>query len=209
MQQVNLYLPEFHPRRVWLSLAQMLLVVAAILVLLLALTLWSSAYTRSLERELASERTELETLQQQVQRLTAELPARRGATVEEQVARLREEVRRREQILQLMSQQNLGNADGFSEQLVSLSRHGLDDVALSSFSLQSGGRYVELAGRVRQPELVPLYLQRLREDQSFTDVAFGVLDVARETDQQGPGLIFTLRRAETGDSRERGGRARD
>lgn len=209
MQQVNLYLPEFQPRRVWLSLAQMLWTLAAVVVLLLALSLWSSAYTRSLEGQLSSERADLEALQQQVQQLTAELPTRRGATVEEQMARLRQEIQRREQILQLMSQQKLGNADGFSGQLVSLSRHALDDVALSGFSLQSGGRYVELAGRVRKPELVPLYLQQLRQDQSFAEVAFGVLDVARENDRQGPGLMFTLQRAEADAAKQRGGRTRD
>ncbi len=208
MQQVNLYLPEFHPRQVWLSLSQMLMALAVVLVLILCLAVWSAAHTRALERQLVDERAELEALQQQVQRLTAALPARQGASLEEQRAQLRDEIQRREQILQLMSQQNLGNADGFSEQMVSLSRNALDDVALSEFSLQSGGRYVEFAGRARKPELVPLYLQQLRRDQSFAEVAFGVLDVARESDDDGPGLIFTLQRAETTDGR-RGGRAND
>lgn len=209
MQQVNLYLPEFHPRRVWLSLNQMIAAIAVVLVLIIGLSLWSAAYTDSLQARLTEERAQLETLQQQVQRLMAELPARRGATVEEQVARLRQEIQRREQILRLMSQQNLGNAEGFSGQLLSLSRHAMDDLALGEFSLQSGGQYVELAGRVRKPEQVPLYLQQLRQDESFASVSFGVLEVAREPDDRGPGLIFSLQRAEADGTNARGGRSRD
>lgn len=209
MQQVNLYLPEFHPRRVWLSLNQMIAAIAAVLVLIVGLSLWSGAYTDSLQARLTSERAELDALQRQVQQLMAELPARRGATVEEQVARLRQEIQRREQILQLMSQQNLGNAEGFSGQLSSLSRHALDDLALARFSLQSGGQYVELAGRVRKPEQVPLYLQQLRRDQSFSGVSFGVLEVAREPDDRGPGLMFSVQRALADDASVRGGRSGD
>ncbi|UZJ45930.1 MSHA biogenesis protein MshI [Marinimicrobium sp. C6131] len=209
MQQVNLYLPEFHPRRVWLSLTQMIAAIAAVLVLIVGLSLWSGAYTDSLQARLTSERAELDALQRQVQQLMAELPARRGATVEEQVARLRQEIQRREQILQLMSQQNLGNAEGFSGQLSSLSHHALDDLALARFSLQSGGQYVELAGRVRKPEQVPLYLQQLRRDQSFSGVSFGVLEVAREPDDRGPGLMFSVQRALADDASVRGGRSGD
>lgn len=209
MQQVNLYLPEFHPRRVWLSLNQMIAAIAAVLVLIVGLSLWSGAYTDSLQARLTSERAELDALQRQVQQLMAELPARRGATVEEQMARLRQEIQRREQILQLMSQQNLGNAEGFSGQLSSLSRHALDDLALARFSLQSGGQYVELAGRVRKPEQVPLYLQQLRRDQSFSGVSFGVLEVAREPDDRGPGLMFSVQRALADDASVRGGRSGD
>lgn len=196
MQQVNLYLPEFQPRRVWLSLPQMLAATVAAAALLVILALFSAAHTRQLTSTLDTERQQLQALQERVAALTAELPARRGLNIEEQLAQLRADVARREQILQLITRQNLGNAEGFSEQLVSLSRHVPEDLALSGFSLQSGGQYAELAGRVRAPEVVPRYLERLRTDQSFFSVGFGVLEVAREPDDTGPGLRFTVERAE-------------
>lgn len=195
MQQVNLYLPEFQPRRVWLDVPQMAAALGLVLLLIIAMIFFSAARTEQLSEALEAEREQLKTLQSRVQTLAAELPARRGKNIEEQVAELQTEVARREQILRLITQQNLGNADGFSEQLVSLARHVPDDLALSAFSLQSGGQYVELFGRVREPEIVPLYLQNLRRDRSFSDVRLGVLEVAREPDDTGPGLRFSVKRA--------------
>jgi len=196
MQQVNLYLPEFQPRREPMNALHMGLILLAVLVVIVVWSLFSGMRTTQLEASLEAEREQLRALQNEVQTLTAQMPERRGARVEEQVAELRADVHRREQILNVISRQNLGNAEGFSSQLQTLARQSLDDLALSHFALKSGGNYVELAGRVRRPELVPMYLRRLRDEQSFADVRFGVLDVAREPDDQGPGLTFTLKQAE-------------
>lgn len=208
MQQVNLYLPEFQPRRVWLDVPQMGAALGVVLVLLIVMIFLSATRTEQMAEEVEAEREQLRELQSRVQTLAAELPARRGQNIEEQVAELRADVARREQILRLITQQNLGNADGFSEQLVSLARHVPDDLALSAFSLQSGGQYVEMIGRVRQPEVVPLYLQNLRRDNSFADVRLGVLEVAREPDDKGPGLQFSVKRAQQDAAAQRGGRNR-
>lgn len=195
MQQVNLYLPEFQPRREPVNARQMGLIWLALLVGVVLWSVWNGYRTSDLEATLESERAELQAVQAQVQDLTARLPAQRGASVEEQIAELRSELARREQILRLISRQNLGNADGFSGQIQAMARQSFDDMALSSFSLQSGGNYVELVGRVRHPERVPEYLQRLRQEPSFSQVGFGVLTVDRESDEKGPGLTFSVRRA--------------
>lgn len=208
MQQINLYLPEFHPRREPLNARHMGMAVLAALIIITLWSLWSVSHTGQLENQLETERAELQAVQTQVEELTGQLPARRGDSVEEQVARLRDEVRRREQILRLITRQNLGNSEGFSRQLQTLARQSMDDLSLERISLLSGGNYVELSGRVRQPELVPVYLQRLRNDQSFAQVGFGVLDVAREPDDRGPGLSFSVQRAERESSGDRSGGSR-
>lgn len=195
MQQVNLYLPEFRPRREPVNATHMVLAVVLVLLVMLIWSSVSATRTAGQQAALQAEREQLQDLQREVQRLSAQWPARRGASAEQQVGELRSEVQRREQILQLISRQNLGNAEGFSAQLQTLARASMDELALSRFDLKSGGNYVELAGRVRRPELVPQYLQRLREDESFAPVRFGVLEVARETDGSGPGLKFSVRQA--------------
>lgn len=202
MQQVNLYLPEFRPRRMWLSLNQAL---AATVVVLVAVVIWSLSThwrTEALAEELVQEREDVEQLQAEVDRLTDELADGRRVNIEQQLAELRADVRRREQILELIRQQNLGNAEGFSGQLASLARRSSEALSLSQFSLQDGGQYAELTGRVRTPEALPAYLQRLRHDESFARTRFGVLELNREA--TGPGLPFSLTRAEA-DGDEGGG----
>lgn len=203
MQEINLYLPEFRPRSEPLNARHMGIVVLVVLLAIVLWSFWSLARTSQLETDLELERETLQGVQEQVQTLTAQLPARRGASVEQQMVQLRSEVQRREQILRLITRQNLGNAEGFSLQLQTLARQSMKDLALSRVSLLSGGSYVELVGRVRQPELVPVYLQRLRAEQSFAQVGFGVIDVAREPDDRGPGLTFSVQRAERASSDKR------
>jgi Tfp pilus assembly protein PilN len=103
---------------------------------------------------------------------------------------LQAEVSRREQIMALITQQNLGNAEGFSRQMRSMARQSLDTMQIDNFSLQAGGGYMEMSGRTRQADQVPLYLQRLRAEDSFQRVRFGVLNVERE--ERGRELSFSV-----------------
>lgn len=194
MQQINLYLPEFRPNRKPVRAEHMVWAIGALLLLLVLWSFWSALQTQDLAEQVAEEQRQLEQLQQQVQELTARQPRRQGPDLETEIERLQNEIQRRENIRLLITQQNLGNADGFSAQLQALARQSMAELALQHFSLQQGGSYVELSGRVRQAERVPEYLQRLRLEPSFTRVRFGVMDVERD-ESSDPGLKFSLSKA--------------
>ncbi len=195
MQQVNLYLPEFQPNRKPVRAEHMLWAAGILLLLLIFWSLWSSQQTQAMAEKVALEQRQLEQLQQQVQELTALQPRRQGPDLETEIERLKNEIQRRESIRLLITQQNLGNAEGFSAQLQALARQSMTELALQHFSLQQGGGYVELGGRVRQAERVPEYLQRLRLEPSFAQVRFGVMQVQRDGSSE-PGLKFSLSKAE-------------
>lgn len=195
MQQINLYLPEFRPKRQPVRAAHMAWALVAVALLLVAATLWSFGRTNALERQLAEADAKLQEQQAQVAQLQSLASPGPSANLESEIAVLKQDVRRRERIKSLMTQQNLGNAEGFSEQMEGLARQSPDGLALERISLQSGGGYVELGGRVRSADLVPLYLQRLRQESSFARTRFGVLDVGRD-DAPAQSLVFTLARAQ-------------
>lgn len=195
MQQINLYLPEFRPNRKPVRAEHMLWAAGVLLLLLIFWSFWSFQQTQAMAEKVALEQRELEQLQEQVQDLTARQPRRQGPDLETEIERLDSEIRRRENIRLLITQQNLGNAEGFSAQLQALARQSMTDLALQHFSLQQGGGYVELGGRVRQAERVPEYLQRLRLEPSFTLVRFGVMNVEQDESSE-PGLKFSLSKAE-------------
>jgi Tfp pilus assembly protein PilN len=73
----------------------------------------------------------------------------------------------------------LGNNTGFSPYLAGLGRQSLATLSLNVFSLQKGGRYLELMGVARSADQVPLYVERLRQEPAFHEVSFGVLSVQR------------------------------
>jgi hypothetical protein len=191
MQQINLYLPEFKPNREPLRSIHMVWAALAFILLLIAFSFYSSARNSQLEQALDAERKAMETLQLDLQKISAQQARNQPAQLDAEIERIQGEIARRRQILGLISSQNFGNTSGFSEQLRALARQSLDTLAVESFSLLRGGNYVELTGKTHRADQVPLYLQRLRSEPGFASVGFGVLNVEREK-EGGAALNFTV-----------------
>jgi Tfp pilus assembly protein PilN len=181
MQQINLYLPEFRPNREPLRSVHMVWGGLALIVLLIVFSVYSAYKNDQLEVQLATEKQAMESLQQEVQKLSAQQASIQPVQLDTVINRLQGEITRRKQILALISNQDFGNTHGFSTQLEGLARQSLESLALESFSLQLGGGYVEMAGKTHQPDQIPLYLQRLRSEQGFANARFGVLNVERNS----------------------------
>lgn len=195
MQQINLYLPEFRPNREPLRSVHMLWATAGVIILLVLFSLYSSYRTSQLNDELAAEKNAVQATQAQLQKLALQQPQNMRAQLDADISRLQAERDRRQQILAVISNQDLGNSTGFSAQLLTLARQSLDTLALETVSLQHGGNYVELSGTARTADQVPLYLQRLRSEQTFAQARFGVMRVERGENSAAP-LLFKLAKAE-------------
>jgi Tfp pilus assembly protein PilN len=194
MQQINLYLPEFRPNREPLRAVHMLWSGLAFLVLLLCFSVYSNYKNGVLEQQLAAEQKSQEAMQAQLKLLNAQKPAQASAELDAKITQLQKNVQRHQQILAMISSQDLGNDKGFSVQLNALSHASLNSISLERFSLQRGGKYAELSGVARSADQIPHYLQRLRKDSSFANVGFGVLNIERDAGQGGL-LKFSLAKA--------------
>ena len=202
MQQINLYLPEFRPNREPLRAIHMAWAGLALLVLLVAYSFYSSHQHSLLQQQLEAEQKTQATLQTQLQALTIQKPAQASDELDAKIIQLQKNVQRHQQILNMISHQDLGNDKGFSAQLNALGAASLNTISVESFSLQRGGKYAELSGLTRSADQIPLYMQRLRKDASFSDVGFGVLNVARDPEKSGF-LKFSL--AKPKDEKNNGG----
>lgn len=194
-QQVNLYTREFRLHEQPLS-SRTLLWSLAILILLL--TSWdASNFLRLRKAEEAVADLQL-TQQQLTERLTAlraSRPAGNRSGLEREVAALRADIQRRQELRSLITQQNLGNIRGFSPLMTGLARQAEEDIWLTQIRFLQGGRYLELAGWTRKAERVPFYLQQLRNEEAFADTRFGVLGIRGREEGQ-PYLQFTLLKKE-------------
>lgn len=201
MQQINLYLPEFRPNREPLRAIHMAWGLLAFFIFLIGVSVYTTIQEKELQQRLEIEQKKQQTMQQQLQILSAQKPAEPSLELDAQILKFQKELQRRQQILAMISNQDLGNDKGFSAQLNALAGASLNTVSIESFSLQNGGTYAELAGKTRSADQIPLYLQRLRSDPSFTNVGFGVLKVER--DSNGSGLLtFSLARFNEKDADE-------
>lgn len=195
MQQINLYLPEFRPNREPLRSVHMVWGLVALLVLLLLFALFSGYRNGQLRADVAVEQAAVAAVQLQLQELSLQQPQNIRVQLDVEIQQLQSERDRREQILTIISRQDLGNTMGFSAQVRALARQSLDTLALERISLQRGGNYVEFSGTARSADQIPIYIQRLRTEASFADVNFGVLRVERAGNSGAP-LNFQLAKAQ-------------
>jgi len=72
--------------------------------------------------------------------------------------------------------------EGFHTPLVQLAEYDLDGLWLNSIELKDGQRFFSLDGFVRNPELIPQYLDQLGQS-SFGGISIDQLAVAKSTDQ--------------------------
>lgn len=196
-QQINFYLPEFRPSREALRAIHMAWGLSAMSIVLIALTALTYYQYRQLEQEFAQVNEMQKKLQSQLQNVITTRPAMSGPDMDAKIQKLQDELQRRQELESIILSQNLGNDKGFSVQLTALAKSSLDSISLEAFSLQKGGSYAELVGKARSADQIPLYLQRLRSDPSFSRVGFGVLTVGREEDAGGV-LQFSLAKAPDG-----------
>lgn len=161
-QQVNLYLPEFRPRRDWFTGQRLvLLLVVQVLVLgsMAGYDLWRR-YT--LTQELAVVQQALAAQTSVTEQIESSLASR--ATDQALVA----EVATREENLASLSGTlatlrtlALGNVTGFSEHLKNISRASFDGIWFSEIRIGNGGTSAYLAGKALQSSMVPNFIDRL------------------------------------------------
>ncbi|RYY76003.1 MAG: MSHA biogenesis protein MshI [Gammaproteobacteria bacterium] len=201
MQQINLYLSEFRPSREPLRALHMLWAGVAFLIILICFSFYSNHKHTLLLQQLEVEQKSQQAIQAQLLQLSANKPVESSAEIDAKIAQLQKSVQRHQRILTMISHQDLGNDKGFSSQLIAMGQAALPTISVESFSLQRGGRYAELSGVTHRADQIPLYLQRLRRDSSFSEVGFGVLNIDRDLKESGL-LKFSLAKAKEGNQRE-------
>jgi len=193
MQTVNLYLPEFRPKNEPLLSGQIALITLLTIVLFTLISVWGAYKNSDYKAQLALQSAELSTIDSNLGVLRASLPKHDTASLERENIQLTKDIEHRRGLQRLLATQNLGNAGGFSAQLEGLARQKLDTLALQSFSLLRGGRYLEMSGSLTQADQLPRYLQSLRSEPAFTKSRFGVMNIDEEGAKRGQ-MKFELKR---------------
>lgn len=161
-QQVNLYLPEFRPRKDWLTVPRLAALMGLLVLMLGSLAGYDIWRRYSLTEELAVVQQALATQTRVTEQIEASLASR--ATDQSLVA----EVATREESLASLSGTlatlrtlALGNVNGFSEHLKNISRSSFDGIWFSEIRITNGGTGAYLAGTALQSSMVPNFIDRL------------------------------------------------
>jgi len=196
-QQVNLFTDAFRPPKVVLPLPQILLASLASVVILIAITLL-------LQADLKSEKQTLDTMVLKNQHMKDRLEILNGKAKKQKkddslVAankRLSEKLNARKKMIGALDTVVVKDDDGFSAILLSLARQKQNNMWLNSIYLGASGKDMRLEGSALNADLVPSYLQKLRQESSFLGRTFTLFEL--ETDPENAKRFnFSLRSEET------------
>jgi Tfp pilus assembly protein PilN len=195
-QEVNLYLPELRPQFDPLSpklAAAACGVVAVLMLLMAAASYWQ---IQAIEAQNLALQTQQQQLEKTVTDLRRSAPKSHAARIKLELDKLREDVASRQLIREIISGQNLGNAQGFSGHFHGFSRQVGRELALQRFYLSRGGAHVELQGVARKAAAVPRFVELLQGEASFKRATFGQLQIVQPqgTDTAREELEFRLGR---------------
>lgn len=194
-QEVNLYTIDFHRGDQPFSFRMTVIAVAVLFVVLLFVNGYATWDMMQKKQEMAATTLELSTVTDRVAELKNTRPLSQRVAIQKEIDDLVEKFDKRNNLMDVIGGQKMGNGEGFSLYLQALSRQALSGVSLTEFSIRQGGAYVELAGWTVKPGSVPYYLNRLRDEKVFEQVKFGVLAI-RKDERHNNKLYFSLGKVE-------------
>lgn len=161
-QQINLFNPLFLRKEKYFSVRTMLQSLGLIALGLAALYAYALVQTRSLERLATDYRQQLTAQRDQFVKLGSQ---GRSKLLDAEVARLEADAKARRGMLDLVKGGDLGDTEGFSRYFAAFARHPVRGVWLTGFSVGDRGNVLHVRGRVLHPDLVPVYLKALNDDE--------------------------------------------
>ena len=178
-QQINLYNPLFRRQKKYFSSVTMLQALG--LILLGSLLVYGYAWYRTSgleKRALQTEKSYQATQVQLAQASAAFGPRQPSKLLQDELARMDAQVKSRRQTIALLGQGELGNTQGFSEYLRALSRQTLDGLWITGFHVSGTGSDMAINGRTLQPELVPVFINRLKKEPVLAGKTFSMLEMS-------------------------------
>jgi len=191
-QQINLYQSIFRKQKEFFSAVAMLQLTVAALLLSGALYGYSFMETQKLVEQLAKTEDNVKTMKIRVAELeTKRAPKTPSKLLESELKRVSDDVTRRMRILEVLSKGPFANTSGFSNHFEALARQHINGSWLTKINIETGGAFVNLEGVTLSPELVPIYLQGLLQEEVFADVSFNLMELNRSADKADE-IVFTV-----------------
>lgn len=196
-QQINLFNPIFLKRRKYFSLLTMLQALG--LIVIGSLFLYGYALYQVAQLELQSEEStrRFKAEQLRLARYKGEFsPQRADLELQAEVRRLEKELAEQSRVVDTLKSGSVGNTTGYSQYMRAFSRQAVRGLWLTGFKVTGDAAQISLSGGVLDPELLPIYIQRLGKEQAMRGKSFSTLQM-QQTDTA-PGkeiryIKFTIR----------------
>ena len=195
-QQINLLDQGFRPKAVPLSGQAIAGVCAAVVIILGLLYLVTISQIPKLQAQSARLATEYINQQARLDRLSIQAGQKLDTSdLDAEIDRLVTEMKSKNDVVNLLSGQSLGNTTGFSPYLEGLARQIMTGLWLREINIGNGGNDLYIAGSTLDPKLVPKYLRRLSNEAVFSGTDFRSFEMHRQ-EKQPERLDFVVKTSE-------------
>lgn len=193
MQHVNLFTDAFKPPKVKLPLEQLVIFPCLLLLLLIASSFAMNAYLNAEQAKLAELQAKNSVMAERVSVLNAKAEKQRqDDSLIASNKRLQQTLSAREAMLSTLDQVVLSESEGFSATLIALARQREAGLWLKEIHLGGESHQMVLQGVTTKAELVPAYLQKLRQESSLLGRHFSIFELS-EHEAQPKWLSFSLK----------------
>lgn len=197
-QQINLFNPAFLRQRKLFSLLTMLQGLALILLGALLLYAYARHQLAGLDAQQLQSTQQLQKTQNSLGEFTAGYsPLQENQQLQDELKQWQKKSTEAERLVEHLRSGSVGNTSGFSGYLRAFSRQVVPGLWLTDFKVTGDAASIRLSGGVTDPSLVPVYIQRLRNEdvmqgKSFANLQIQTPALAAKSDAKPGYLEFTL-----------------
>lgn len=177
-QQINLFNPILRQQKKYLSSKAMAQAMGLILLGSLLVAGLAGFRIIGMKEQAESINRQLQTAESQLAKVNVEYaPRQKNKALEVEIQQVESELRSLQKIADTLNKGELGNTSGYSAYLQAFSRQILDGVWLTSLSIQGAGIQIGIQGKALRPELVPAYINRLKNEPVLQGKSFSNLEM--------------------------------
>ena len=177
-QQINLYEARLRPRHELATAHNLGITAAALLVVMMALSLYAGYQADRKTVELSVLQAQVSSERERMTVLSKAVADRRVSPVlVNETEKTKALLVSRQEVMDVLDSGKVGNSSGFSEFMFGFSRQTQTDLWLTGFSMSAGGEEIEIRGRLLDPAKLPGYVQRLSAEPVFHGRRFAALDM--------------------------------
>lgn len=201
-QQINLFNPVFLKQKKYFSVIAMLQALALIAVGSALFYGYAVYQVQQLARQSEETAKRYMADQARLARYTAEYsPQKSGLLLAEELKQAEAQLAMQQKILHTLKNGVIGNTTGYAEYMRAFSRQAVSGLWLTGFNITGDAAQMSMSGAVLRPELVPVYVRRLNQEQVMRGKSFASLQMQQPKTEGGKAaryVEFTLQSVEAG-----------
>ncbi len=177
-QQINLFNPIFLKQKKYFSATTMVQGLGLILLGCLLLTAYAKFQVSLRTHDAAASSALLLKTKAQLITITAQFaPHQSDPALDKQIKEAQDDIDAAQKVFDSLQSGAFGNTKGYSSYFRGFSREVVDGLWLTGISIYGAGHDINLSGRTLNPQLVPMFLNRLKLEQEMQGKSFSTLEM--------------------------------